>query len=63
MSMSEELDAKRITLPMLLQSFLFSFILFHWVNAPRKRWLGWTMRVAFCIVLLLPVLGLLTTRS
>ena len=45
-----------------LQSLLFSFILFHWVNAPRKRWLGWTLGAAFCIVLLLPVLGLLTTR-
>ena len=46
----------------LLQSFLFSFILFYWVNQPQKRWLPWTMGVAFVIVLLLPVLGLLTTR-
>lgn len=45
-----------------LQSLLFSFILFHWVTAPRKRWLQWTMLVAFGIVLALPVLGLLTTR-
>ena len=35
----------------LLQSFLFSFILFHWVNQPQKRWLRWTMGVAFGIVL------------
>ena len=46
----------------LLQSFLFSFLLFYWVNEPQKRWLWWTMLAAFCIVLLLPVLGLLTTR-
>ena len=46
----------------LLQSFLFAFILFYWVNEPQKRWLRWTMAAAFCIVLLLPVLGLLTTR-
>ena len=45
-----------------LQSLLFSFILFYWVNEPRKQWLRWTMLAAFCIVLLLPVLGLLTTR-
>ena len=45
-----------------LQSLLFSFILFHWVNAPRKRWLSWTLGVAFGVALLLPVLGLLTTR-
>jgi len=46
----------------LLQSFLFSFLLFYWVDQPQKRWLRWTMGVAFVIVLLLPVLGLLTTR-
>ena len=45
-----------------LQSLMFSFILYHWVNEPQKRWLRWTLGAAFCIVLLLPVLGLLTTR-
>ena len=47
----------------LLQSLLLSFILFHWVNHPEKRWLGWTLGVAFCVVMALPVLGLLTTRG
>jgi hypothetical protein len=46
----------------LLQSFLFSVVLYHWVNHPEKRWLNWTMGIAFCIVLILPVLGLLTAR-
>jgi hypothetical protein len=46
----------------LLQSFLFSFILFRWVDQPQKRGLRWTLAAAFCIVLLLPVLGLLTTK-
>ena len=45
-----------------LQSLLFAFILFHWVVHPEKRWLRWALGVAFCITLLLPVLGLLTTR-
>jgi hypothetical protein len=45
-----------------LQSFLLSFILYYWVKEPQKRWLRWTMFGAFCIVLLLPVIGLLTTR-
>ena len=44
-----------------LQSFLLSFILFHWVNHPEKRWLSWTLGIAFCIVILLPVMGLLVT--
>jgi hypothetical protein len=46
----------------LLQSFLFSFILFQWVNHPEKRWLSWTLGIAFCIVMILPVLGLLVPR-
>lgn len=43
----------------LLQSFLFSFGLFYWVNHPGKRWLDWALGVAFSIVLILPLLGLL----
>ena len=46
-----------------LQSLLFSFILFHWVNQPQKRWLPWAMSTAFGLAILLPVLGLLTTKS
>jgi hypothetical protein len=47
----------------LLQSFLFSLVLFYWVNHPGKRWLNWALGVAVCIVLLLPLLGLLVGRS
>jgi hypothetical protein len=46
-----------------LQSLLFSFILVHWVNQPQKRWLPWAMSTAFGLAILLPVLGLLTTKS
>src|SRR5437764_13591505 len=45
-----------------LQSFLFSVILFHWVNQPQTRWMRWALSTAFGIVLLLPVLGLMTTK-
>ena len=43
----------------LLQSLLFSFVLFYWVNNPGKRWLNWTLGAVFFIVMVLPVLGLL----
>ena len=43
-----------------LQSLLLSFILYHWVRGPRRRWLDWTLGTAFVVVLALPVLGLLT---
>ena len=44
----------------LLQSLLFSFILFYWVNHPEKKWLSWTLGIAFAIVMILSVLGVLT---
>ena len=46
-----------------LQSFLFSFILFQWVNQPRKRWLPWALSTAFGLAILLPVLGLVVKKS
>jgi hypothetical protein len=46
-------------LEVLAQSLLLSAILCHWVNYPQKRWLNWALGSAFCLVLVLPVLGLL----
>jgi hypothetical protein len=46
----------------LLQSFLFSFGLFYWVNDPGRRWLDWALGIAFSIVMILPLLGLLVGR-
>ena len=46
----------------LLQSFLFSTILFYWVNRPGNGWLNWTLGIAFTIVVILIVLGLFAAR-
>jgi len=46
----------------LLQSLLFSAVLFYWVNHPGKRWLNWTLGIAFFIVMILPLLGLLVGK-
>jgi hypothetical protein len=45
----------------MVQSLLLSWILFHWLNRPGRRWISWTMSAAFLVVLLLPVLGLVVT--
>jgi hypothetical protein len=45
-----------------LQSLLFSFLLFYWVSRPGKRWLNWAFGCAFSLVLALPLLGLLVGR-
>lgn len=47
----------------LLQSLLFSVVLSYWVNHPGERWLNWTLGVAFSIVMILPVLGLLVGQA
>lgn len=46
----------------LLQSLLFSGILFYWVNHPGKAWLNWTLGIAFSIVMILPLMGLLVAQ-
>lgn len=43
------------------QAFLLSLGLWAWVRHSEKRWLNWALGVAFVIVMLLPVLGLLVT--
>ena len=54
------LAVQLIGLPeVVIQALVFSGVLFYWVTHPQKRWLKWTMAVAFFIVLVLPVLGLL----
>lgn len=40
-----------------------SLLLFHWVNHPEKGWLNWVLGIAFSIVMILPVLGLLVSRG
>ena len=42
-----------------VQSLALSALLCHWVNHSEKRWLTWSLGVAFVAVLLLPALGLL----
>lgn len=45
------------------QALLLSAILCFWVKRPEKRWLNWTLTIVFVILLLLPIMGLLFTRS
>ena len=47
----------------LLQSLLFSVVLYYWVNHPERRWMGWALGIAFCIVMILPLMGLLLVKS
>jgi hypothetical protein len=43
----------------LIQSLIFSGLLYYWVNHPEKKWLTWLLSIVFFIVLLLPALGLI----
>jgi hypothetical protein len=42
------------------QALLLSALLCYWVNHPQKKWLNWTLGIAFVIAMALPILGLLT---
>ena len=41
------------------QALLLSVILYYWINNPNKKLLNWMMGIAFFLVMILPVLGLL----
>jgi hypothetical protein len=42
-----------------LQTLLFSAVLFYWVNHPQKTWLSWLLAILFFLMLVLPALGVL----
>lgn len=42
----------------LLQSLLLSAVLVYWVRHPGKRWMTWTLAIAFTVVMLLLAAGL-----
>ena len=44
-------------LEILVQSFLFSALLYYWVNHPEKRWLNWLLGILFGIVILMSLMG------
>ena len=46
-----------------IQSLMFSVLLYYWVTHPGKRWLNWMLGVIFLLVLLLPILGLTVGSS
>ena len=46
-----------------LQTLLFSAILFYWVNHSEKQWLTWVLGICFVLVLVFPGLSLLFPQS
>jgi hypothetical protein len=47
----------------LMQSLLFSALLYYWVNHPEKRWLNWLLGILFVLVLLMSLLGYLAATG
>ncbi len=50
-------------LEVLLQSFLFSGILYTWVNHPEKRWINWLLGILFVLAVLTSLLGYLVASG
>ena len=54
------LKIQLIGLPeVLLQALILSLVVTYWVNHPERKWLSWALGIAFGLVMLLPVMGLL----
>lgn len=50
-------------LEVLSQSFLFSLLLYFWVNHPEKRWINWVLGILFVLALLMSVMGYLAATG
>lgn len=50
-------------LEILSQSFLFSGILYYWVNHPEKRWISWVLGVLFVLAMLMSLMGYLAAAG
>jgi hypothetical protein len=50
-------------LEILTQSFLFSVLLYYWVNHPEKRWLNWVLGILLILVILMSLLGYLAASG
>ena len=50
-------------LEILTQSFLFSALLYYWVNHPQKRWLNWLLGILFGVVMLMSLMGYLAATG
>ena len=44
-------------LEILTQSFLFSVLVYYWVNHPEKRWMNWLLGILFSLVILMSLMG------
>lgn len=44
-------------LEILTQSFLFSGLLYYWINHPGKRWLNWVLGILFVLVVSMSLMG------
>jgi len=50
-------------LEILTQSFLFSALLYYWVNHPEKRWMNWLLGILFGLILFMSLLGYLAASG
>ena len=50
-------------LEILMQSFLFSVLLYYWIKHPEKRWINWLLGIFFGLILLMSLLGYLAATG
>jgi len=42
-----------------MQTLLFSYVLFYWINHPQAKWISWLLGISFFLVIFFPIMGLL----
>jgi hypothetical protein len=50
-------------LEILTQSFLFSILLYYWLNHPGKRWMNWLLGILLGLVVLMSLMGYLVASG
>lgn len=50
-------------LEILTQSFLFSALLYYWLNHPEKRWMNWLLGIVFALMVLMSLMGYLVASG
>lgn len=41
------------------QAFLFSWLLYYWVNHPEKKWLNWVLGIFFVLIVIMSAMGVM----
>jgi hypothetical protein len=58
------LSFQLLSLPeVVIQTLLFSGLLYYWIRKPQERWLTWVLGIVFALIIFFPAVGLLVGQA